>query len=158
MKNKDRHALDVVETTGFKLIGGIESMEINLSPKEMIVEEIIGEHKIIALSADTNVGKSIWAHQLGLAIAVGKSEIFDFQIAKPNRVLFLNFDMDEEELIKPKNNIELGGNLDTLSVDELLEYIEELKIEIERAEKIKTQKYNALDLAKKFFNITHNKK
>ena len=59
--------------------------------------------------------------------------------------------MDEEEPIKPKNNIELGGNLDTLSVDELLEYIEELKIEIERVEKIKTQKYNALDLAKKFF-------
>ncbi len=59
--------------------------------------------------------------------------------------------MDEEEPIKPKNNIELGGNLDTLSVDELLEYIEELKIEIERVEKIKTQKYNALDLAKEFF-------
>ena len=59
--------------------------------------------------------------------------------------------MDAEEPIKPKNNIELGGNLDTLSVDELLEYIEELKIEIERVEKIKTQKYNALDLAKKFF-------
>mgnify|MGYP006131440895 FL=1 len=59
--------------------------------------------------------------------------------------------MDEEEPIKSKNNIELGGNLDTLSVDELLEYIEELKIEIERVEKIKIQKYNALDLAKEFF-------
>ena len=59
--------------------------------------------------------------------------------------------MDEEEPIKPKNNIELGGNLDTLSVDELLEYIEELKIEIERVQKIKIQKYNALDLAKEFF-------
>ena len=59
--------------------------------------------------------------------------------------------MDEEEPIKPKNNIELGGNLDTLSVDELLEYIEKLKIEIERVEKIKIQKYNALDLAKEFF-------
>ena len=59
--------------------------------------------------------------------------------------------MDEEEPIKPKNNIELGGNLDTLSVDELLEYIEELKIEIERVQKIKIQKYNTLDLAKEFF-------
>lgn len=59
--------------------------------------------------------------------------------------------MDEEEPIKPKNNIKLGGNLDTLSVDELVEYIEELKIEIERVEKIKIQKYNALDLAKEFF-------
>ena len=47
-------------------------MEIILPKKEIIVEEIIGKHKIIALSADTNVGKSIWSHQLGLAIAVGK--------------------------------------------------------------------------------------
>ena len=64
------------KTGGFKLIGGIESMKIKLPKKEMIVEEIIGKHKIIALSADTNVGKSIWSHQLGLAIAVGKQEIF----------------------------------------------------------------------------------
>ncbi len=62
--------------SGFKLIGGIESRDIQLPPKEMIVDEIIGKHKIIALSADTNVGKSIWAHHLGLAIAVCKSEIF----------------------------------------------------------------------------------
>jgi len=100
MKNKDIDALDKVETTGFKLIGGIESRDIQLPPKEMIVDEIIGKHKIIALSADTNVGKSIWAHQLGLAIAVGKSEIFGFQTAKPKRVLFLNFEMDEYELLE----------------------------------------------------------
>jgi len=100
MKNKDRYALDVVETTGFKLIGGIESMEINLPPKEMIVEEIIGKHKIIALSADTNVGKSIWAHQLGLAISVGKQDIFGYSLPKCGKVLFLNFEMDEDELIE----------------------------------------------------------
>ena len=100
MKNKDIDALDVVETTGFKLIGGIESMEINLPPKEMIVQEIIGKHKIIALSADTNVGKSIWAHQLGLAVAVGKSEIFGYPISGAKRVLLLNFEMDQYELIE----------------------------------------------------------
>ena len=100
MKNKDIDALDKVETTGFKLIGGIESMEINLPPKEMIVQEIIGKHKIIALSADTNVGKSIWAHQLGLAVAVGMPEIFGYPISGAKRVLFLNFEMDEYELLE----------------------------------------------------------
>ena len=80
---------------GFKLIGGIESMDFKLPPKEMIVDEIVGKHKIIALSADTNVGKSIWAHQLGLAIAVGKQDVFGYSIPKCGRVLFLNFEMDE---------------------------------------------------------------
>ena len=84
----------------FNLIGGIESMGIKLPPKEMIVDEIIGKHKVISIAADTNVGKSIWAHQLGLAIAVGKSEIFGFPITKPKRVLFLNFEMDDNELIE----------------------------------------------------------
>ena len=86
--------------SGFKLIGGIESMDIKLLPKEMIVGEIIGKHKIIALSADTNVGKSIWAHQLGLAVAVGMPEIFGYPISGAKRVLFLNFEMDEYELLE----------------------------------------------------------
>ena len=59
--------------------------------------------------------------------------------------------MDEEEFIKPKDNIELGSNLDTLSVDELSEYIKDLQDEINRVEKLKNKKYEALDLAKKFF-------
>ena len=100
MKNKDNHASDMGQTARFKLIGGIDSMDIKLLPKEMIVDEIIGKHKIIALSADTNVGKSIWAHQLGIAVAVGKSDIFGYPISGSKRVLFLNFEMDEHELIE----------------------------------------------------------
>ena len=59
--------------------------------------------------------------------------------------------MDEEEFIKSKNNIELGSNLDALSIDELLEYVEELKNEINRVEKLRNKKYKALDLAKNYF-------
>ena len=59
--------------------------------------------------------------------------------------------MDEEEFIKPKNNIELGSNLDTLSVDELSEYIKDLHGEINRVKKLKNKKYEALDSAKNFF-------
>jgi uncharacterized small protein (DUF1192 family) len=59
--------------------------------------------------------------------------------------------MDEEEFIKPKDNIELGSNLDTLSVDELSEYIKDLQEEINRVKKLKNKKYEALDSAKNFF-------
>jgi len=59
--------------------------------------------------------------------------------------------MDEEEFIKPKNDIELGSNLDALSVDELSEYIKDLQGEINRVKKLKNKKYEALDLAKNFF-------
>jgi uncharacterized small protein (DUF1192 family) len=59
--------------------------------------------------------------------------------------------MDEEEFIKSKNNIELGSNLDTFSVDELSKYVEELKNEIIRVEKLRNKKYKALDLANNYF-------
>ena len=59
--------------------------------------------------------------------------------------------MNEEEFIKSKNNIELGSNLDALSIDELLEYVEELKNEINRVEKLRNKKDKALDLAKNYF-------
>ena len=59
--------------------------------------------------------------------------------------------MNEEEFIKSKNNIELGSNLDVLSLDELSEYVEELKSEINRVEKLRGKKYKASDLAKNYF-------
>ena len=59
--------------------------------------------------------------------------------------------MNEEEFIKSKNNIELGSNLDALSIDELFDYFEELKNEINRVEKLRNKKYKALDLAKNYF-------
>ena len=59
--------------------------------------------------------------------------------------------MDEDEFIKPKNNIELGSNLEALSIEELLKYIEDLQSEINRVKKLKNKKYEALDLAKSFF-------
>ena len=56
-----------------------------------------------------------------------------------------------KSLINLKKNIEIGSNIETLSVNELVKYIEELKIEIDRVKKIKAQKSRALDAAKFFF-------
>lgn len=89
-----------MKVSKFKLITGTEACLRPLPPKKMLVDEIIGKHKIVALSADTNVGKSLYAHQLGIALAVGYDEIFGFPIDRPCRVLFLNFEMDDFELLE----------------------------------------------------------
>ena len=65
--------------------------------------------------------------------------------------IFIGKTMDEETFIKPKNNIELGANLESLSVDELSDYIKNLQNEIKRVKNLKNKKYEALDLAKKIF-------
>ena len=59
--------------------------------------------------------------------------------------------MDEEEISQSKKNIEIGDNLDDISIDELVNYINILKKEIDRVEDVKNEKYKALELAKDYF-------
>jgi len=59
--------------------------------------------------------------------------------------------MDEEEINQQKKSIEIGDNLDDLSIDELENYIDLLKQEIERVKNIKYEKSKALELAKDYF-------
>ena len=59
--------------------------------------------------------------------------------------------MDEEDYKKPKKAIEIGSNIDNLSIDELSNYIKLLKQEINRVDNIKHKKYKALELAKDYF-------
>ena len=59
--------------------------------------------------------------------------------------------MDEEDITQSKKNIEIGDNLDDISIDELVNYINILKKEIERVENVKNKKSEALELAKDYF-------
>ena len=59
--------------------------------------------------------------------------------------------MDEEDISQSKNNIEIGDNLDDISIDELVNYINILKKEIDRVENVKNKKSVALELAKDYF-------
>ena len=59
--------------------------------------------------------------------------------------------MDEEDISQSKKNIEIGDNLDDISIDELVNYINILKKEIDRVEDVKNEKYKALELAKDYF-------
>ena len=59
--------------------------------------------------------------------------------------------MDEEEINQQKKSIEIGDNLDDLSIDELENYIDLLKQEIDRVKNIIYEKSKALELAKGHF-------
>ena len=59
--------------------------------------------------------------------------------------------MDEEDITQSKKNIEIGDNLDDISIDELVNYINILKKEIDRVENVKNKKSIALELAKDYF-------
>ena len=59
--------------------------------------------------------------------------------------------MDEEDISQSKKNIEIGDNLDDISIDELVNYINILKKEIDRVENVKNKKSVALELAKDYF-------
>tara|TARA_B100001059_G_C17507705_1_gene414202 strand:+ start:430 stop:618 length:189 start_codon:yes stop_codon:yes gene_type:complete len=59
--------------------------------------------------------------------------------------------MNEDEVNTPKNIFEIGGNLDALSVDELINYISILENEIIRVNNIKLEKSKALEVANNYF-------
>ena len=59
--------------------------------------------------------------------------------------------MDEEDISQSKKNLEIGDNLDDISIDELVNYINILKKEIDRVENVKNKKSVALELAKDYF-------
>ena len=59
--------------------------------------------------------------------------------------------MDEEDISQSKKNIEIGDNLDDISIDELVNYINILKKEIDRVEDMEKEKSKALELAKDYF-------
>ena len=98
----------IKDANPLKLMSGLEALNYTLPPKEMIVEEIIGRHKIISIAAKTNVGKSICALQIGIAVALGLDNVLGFKIDRPRRVLFLNFEMDDVELVE-RVKLQLGS-------------------------------------------------
>lgn len=81
----------------FVLESGLALIDRKFIRTEPLVEEIIGANKKILLAASDNVGKSILAHQVAIALAVGLDKFLFFEIPKPRRVLYLNFEMSDEQ-------------------------------------------------------------
>lgn len=99
--NKPRHDAPRVRKSKsaepFVLESGLALIDREFVRTEPLIQEIIGANKKILLAASDNVGKSILAHQAAIALAVGLDKFLFFEIPKPRRVLYLNFEMSDEQ-------------------------------------------------------------
>ncbi len=81
----------------FELESGLALIDREFVRTEPLIQEIIGANKKILLAASDNVGKSLLAQQAAIALAVGLDKFLFFEIPKPRRVLYLNFEMSDEQ-------------------------------------------------------------
>ena len=84
----------------YKTLTAGELAVANLPDEEWILEDLIAEGKITILAADTGVGKSMLAEQIGIAVASGIGEVMGFKIPSAKRVLFINLEMTDRDLQK----------------------------------------------------------
>jgi KaiC/GvpD/RAD55 family RecA-like ATPase len=82
----------------FKLITGSKFMNKKIEYHSPLVLELIPYNSLVCIAGHSGVGKSVFVHQLGLCMALGVKEYVGFKITKPSRVLYLNFEINEQEL------------------------------------------------------------
>lgn len=82
---------------GFTLANGYDFYNESYPETDYIIEELLTTKSISVLSGDTGLGKSLIAHQMGIAIAAGCEEILGYRIPKKRRVLYLNFELSMQE-------------------------------------------------------------
>jgi len=99
----------------FDIKDGLELYQEACPEKDYLVDEIIGKGDLVVLAGDTGLGKSIIAHQIGVYLATGESEVLGFKIPKQRRVLYLNFELSNSEFNRRHKKIASGigqkGNL-----------------------------------------------
>jgi|TARA_Y100000294_G_C8547859_1_gene333981 predicted ATP-dependent serine protease len=83
---------------GFKLVNGFDFYKESYPETDYLIEELLTTKSISVLSGDTGLGKSLIAHQVGIALAAGCDEILGYKIPKKRRVLYLNFELSMQEL------------------------------------------------------------
>ena len=81
----------------FEIKDGLDFYNEICPDKDYLVDEIIGAGDLVVLAGDTGLGKSLIAHQIGVSLAVGEPDVLGFKIPKQRRVLYLNFELSNEE-------------------------------------------------------------
>jgi len=82
---------------GFNLKNGNEFYLESYPETDYLIEELLTANSISVLSGDTGLGKSLIAHQIGIALAGGSSKVMGFNIPKKRKVLYLNFELSMQE-------------------------------------------------------------
>ncbi len=97
----------------FKLISSIEFMDKKVKYIPDLIDELIPYNSVVVLAGFTGVGKSLFCYQLGLSLAMGLIDYTGFKINKPCRVLYLNFEINEQELHKRHRSLVENMNTET---------------------------------------------
>ena len=92
----------------FEIKDGLELYQETCPEKDYLVDEIIGKGDLVVLAGDTGLGKSIIAHQIGVFLATGEEEVLGFEIPKQRRVLYLNFELSNDEFNRRHRKIASG--------------------------------------------------
>ena len=96
----------------FEIKDGLDFYNEICPEKDYLVDEIIGAGDLVVLAGDTGLGKSLIAHQIGVSLAVGESNVLGFEIQKQRRVLYLNFELSNNEFNRRHRKIasKIGAN------------------------------------------------
>jgi hypothetical protein len=89
----------------YKIMNAGDLAQLDIPDEDWIVNELIARGYITILAADSNVGKSMLAQQMGLAIAGGMEEVIGFRIQKPRKVLFINLEMNDGDIQRRQNKM-----------------------------------------------------
>jgi len=83
---------------GYQVLNGLQFEQSNFPKPKPIVEEILTEGGAGTIAGRDNTGKSLLALQFACACALGVP-FLDYETAKPFRVLLIQFEDDEGELL-----------------------------------------------------------
>ncbi|MGD0036753.1 MAG: AAA family ATPase [Bacteroidota bacterium] len=116
---------------------GNELLNIRLLEQRDLVGGLIREQSVAFLSGEVGCGKSIFAMNLGISVAIGAPNILNYQIQKSGKVLFLNNELyfndyvDRFQKMAKSLPVPAGNSLVNLIVPErvppLLEYWDNLE-------------------------------
>ena len=93
---------------GFKLGNGMDLYHQTFPETEYLIDGLLECKTFSILSGDTGIGKSLIAHQIGLALSGGADEIMGFPISFRRRVLYLNFELSMQEFNNRHKKISIG--------------------------------------------------
>lgn len=82
----------------FKIYNGKDFFELNLKPREWLVENLIKEGDAVLFVGEAKAGKSLAIQQLIFSLTSGKPFLSEFNVLKPQKVLYVMLEGDLGEM------------------------------------------------------------
>jgi len=140
-------------TKEFKIVTGKELLEMEVKKTPFIVDQIIPERAITAITANSGSGKSLLTLIMSRHIALG-APLFDLYKTKKSKILIIDQEMNEETIVSRYQSI-VGLDLDIHFIHDQSFKIDNNADYAELKNKIIDRDYNVLILDT--FNTIHNK-